>query len=307
MLIFPSVPTHKQNPFILQFPDRTLDCRPKQPGNVPIMGILNVTPDSFFDGGLYITESAALEQTERMLREGASIIDIGGESTRPGGRTYGKGAEAVAESQERTRVIPIIQAIAQRFPEALISIDTYKPAIAKEALEAGAHIINDVTGLRLYPEMAEVAASFQAPLVLMHSIGRPGDMPHVHHYDDVTSKVYDGLSQSIATARAAGVQSLIVDPGFGFGKTPAENLKLIGDSETFLDLGYPLLVGISRKSTIGIMLGEADAPAPVDQRLFGTLGATAVAVMRGASIVRTHDVKPTVEMLELLNKAAFGG
>ena len=269
------------------------------------MGILNITPDSFSDGGLYTTEDKALRQTERMLREGAAVIDVGGESTRPGGRTYGKGAEAIAEQQELSRIIPVIKAISARFPEAVISIDTYKPSVAQAAVEVGAHIINDVTGLRLYPEMAEIAASAQAPLIVMHSRGRPGEMPHEHRYADVTKEVFTTLEKAVATAKEAGVETLIVDPGFGFSKTPGENLTLINETHTFLQLGHPVLVGISRKSTIGMILGEPDAPAPVDERLFGTLGATAVAVLQGASMVRTHDVRPTYELLKVLSQTAF--
>ena len=269
------------------------------------MGILNVTPDSFSDGGRFVRQDAALFQTEQMLNEGALIIDIGGESTRPGGRTYGKGAEAVAIEQERNRVIPIVEAITARFPEAVLSIDTYKPAIAREALQIGAHIVNDVTGLRLHPDMADVAAAHQSPLIVMHSLGRPGEMPHEHRYRNVVEEVYTSLNTSVQTARKAGVSYLITDPGFGFGKTPAENLQLVNATDIFLKLEYPVLVGISRKSTIGVVLGEPASPVPVDERLFGTLGATAVAVMRGASLVRTHDVKPTAEMLKVLAETAF--
>jgi dihydropteroate synthase len=239
-----------------------------------------------------------------MLEEGAAIIDVGGESTRPGGRTYGEGALAVAEAQERQRVLPVVEAIAQRFPDALLSIDSYKPSIAQEAVEAGAHLINDVTGLRLYPEMASVAARLQVPLILMHSLGRPGEMPHEHRYDDVVTDVRRSLASSIEIAHRAGVAQLVTDPGFGFGKTPAENLRLLNHVDRFVDLGYPVLVGISRKSTIGMVLGEPNGPARVDERLFGSLGATAVAILRGVSLVRTHDVRPTVDMLRVLGAAA---
>ena len=289
-----------QNPFLIPCGPHTLDCRPGQPIGAHVMGILNVTPDSFSDGGRYTTTDAALLQTERMLEDGAAIIDVGGESTRPGGRTYGSGAEAVAEERERERVLPIVEAVVSKFPEAIVSIDTYKPAIARDALDAGAHIVNDVTGLRLYPEMADVVAEHKAPLILMHSLGRPGEMPHEHSYKKVVDEVLSSLEKSVYVAQQSGVTHLITDPGFGFGKTPAENMQLIGEVNRFLELGYPVLVGISRKSTIGILLGEPDAPVPVDERLFGTLGATAVAIMRGASIVRTHDVRPTVEMLKML-------
>jgi dihydropteroate synthase len=268
------------------------------------MGILNVTPDSFSDGGAYTDLSKALHRAEQMIAEGAIIIDVGGESTRPGGNTYGKGAEIVDEDRERSRVIPVVEAIHQRFPDTLISIDTYKPEIAREAVEAGAHIINDVTGLRLYPEIAAIAKDLDAPLMLMHSLGRPGEMPHQDAYDDVVQEVKVSLKNSIAIGEQAGLTQMVTDPGFGFGKTPQENLRLLNHVDDFLTLGYPVLVGISRKSTIGILLGGAASPAAVEDRLYGTLGATAIAVLRGATLVRTHDVKPTVEMLKALAETA---
>lgn len=264
------------------------------------MGILNITPDSFSDGGRFTNTSVALRQTEAMLNEGAAIIDVGGESTRPGAAT-------VSEDQERLRVIPIIEAISEQFPEALISIDTYKPVIARTALEAGAHIINDVTGLRLYPEMASVAAKARAPLILMHSTSTPGNLTQQQPYTNVTASVRASLQAAIAIAEKANAPYLLTDPGFGFGKTPAENLQLLQHTDQFVSLGYPVLVGISRKSTIGTVLGEHNTPARVDERLFGTLGATAVAVLRGASLVRTHDVRPTVEMLKLLGATISSG
>ncbi|MEB3231652.1 MAG: dihydropteroate synthase [Leptolyngbyaceae bacterium] len=263
-----------------------------------VMGILNVTPDSFSDGGKYERLDAALAQTEQMIAAGAAIIDVGGESSRPKGTTYGKGADPVALDEELRRVVPVIEAIAHHHPHTLISIDTYKPAVAKAALEAGAHIINDITGLRIYPETAQIAADFNAPLVLMHSLGRPGAMPHEHHYEDVVQAVVASLQTSIQVAQAAGVQQIITDPGFGFGKSVLENLQLVAHVKQFVTLGYPVLVGISRKSTIGAILSNDDQPVEIGDRLYGTLGATATAVLQGATIVRTHDVKPTVDFLQ---------
>lgn len=265
-----------------------------------MMGILNVTPDSFSDGGRYLDVDAALRRTEAMLAEGAVLIDVGGESSRPRGAVYGEGAEAVPEAVEQQRVLPVVEALAARFPEALISVDTYKPAVARAALEAGAHLINDITGLRQAPEMAAVAAEAGAPLIVMHARGRPGEMAHEAGYTDVVEAVRASLAVSVAVAEAAGVQHVVTDPGFGFGKTPAENLRLLDGVDSLLGLGRPVLVGISRKSTIGAVLGRPGAPVPVEERLFGTLGATAVAVLRGATLVRTHDVRPTVEMLRLI-------
>ncbi|MFK7847253.1 MAG: dihydropteroate synthase [Rhodothermales bacterium] len=290
--------------FILDCKGIPLDCRPGGPQGIHVMGILNVTPDSFSDGGIYIDISTALRRTEQMLEEGAKIIDIGGESTRPRGNAYGQGADIVTPDQERSRVLPVIEAIQSKFPEALISIDTYKPDIAKEAIEAGAHIINDITGLRLYPETAKIAQSLGVPLILMHSLGQPGEMPHQEVYSDVVVAVKESLARAVQIGEEAGLTQMVTDPGFGFGKTPQENLALMNHVDDFLALGYPVLVGISRKSSIGVLLGNKNAPAPVNRRLFGTLGATAVAVLRGATIVRTHDVQPTVEMLKILMETA---
>ncbi|MEO0407106.1 MAG: dihydropteroate synthase, partial [Cyanobacteria bacterium P01_A01_bin.135] len=242
---------------------------------------------------------AALAQTKQMLQEGAAIIDIGGESSRPKGKTYGKGADPVSEAEEKRRVLPVIEAIAASFPEAILSIDTYKPGTARAALEAGAHIINDITGLRAYPEMAQVAAAANAPLIVMHSVGSPGAMPHAVPYEDVVETVLRSLQKSVAVAQEAGVQQLVLDPGFGFGKSVRENLMIVAQTARFVGLGYPVLMGISRKSTIGAVLG-GDSPFPIEERLYGTLGATAVAVLQGASLVRTHDVGPTAQMLKLL-------
>ena len=269
------------------------------------MGILNVTPDSFSDGGLYLDADVALKKVEQMLDEGASMIDVGGESSRPKGTVYGKGAEAVPADEENRRVIPVIEAIAHRFPEAWISIDTYKPEIAEAAIEAGAHVVNDITGLRLFPEMAKVTAKYQVPLIVMHSLGHPGAMPHEHHYENVVTAVAESLHHSIEQARAAGNQQIVTDPGFGFGKSVNENMTLISETKTFLNLGYPVLVGISRKSTIGAVLQTPENPAPLHERLYGSLGATATAVFSGATLVRTHDVLPTVQMLRLLAATAF--
>jgi dihydropteroate synthase len=264
------------------------------------MGILNVTPDSFSDGGRHLDPDAALRRTETMLDEGAVLIDIGGESSRPRGSVYGEGADVVGADEEKRRVLPVVAAVAERFPEAIVSVDTYKADVAEAALEAGAHVVNDITGLRHGDALAHVAARFGAPLVLMHALGRPGAMPHSHSYTDVVDDVKASLAESIRTAEAAGVRDLVVDPGFGFGKSARENLRLLARVDAFLGLGRPVLVGISRKSTIGAVLGSADAPAPVEERLFGTLGATAVAVLRGASIVRTHDVRATADFLRVL-------
>ncbi|MEF8816232.1 MAG: dihydropteroate synthase [Salinibacter sp.] len=281
--------------FVLRGADYALDCRPGSPeaGGAHVMGILNVTPDSFSDGGQYVTVEKAVSRAAEMLSEGASIIDVGGESTRPG-------ADPVSKEDERDRVVPVIDALADQFPEAVVSVDTYKPDVARAALAAGADVVNDVTGLRHGPEMAEAAADWKVPLMLMHSAGEPGDLTRPREYADVTAEVRDGLARAVETARQAGVEQVVVDPGFGFGKSDAENLRLLNEIDELLTLNCPVLVGVSRKSTIGATLGTPDNPAPVDERLYGSLGATAAAVTRGATIVRTHDVAPTVDLLKVL-------
>ncbi len=282
------------DPFLLDCRGRPLDCRP---GRAHVMGILNVTPDSFSDGGRYLTPDAALHRAEVMLAEGAALLDVGAESSRPRGTVYGDGAAPVAASEERRRLVPVVEAVAARFPEALMSVDTYKPEVAEAALDAGAHVVNDVTGLRYGDGVARAAARAGAPLVVMHSLGAPGAMPHAHAYADVVAEVTASLAASVSAAEAAGVRDVVVDPGFGFGKSVRENLRLAGRTDALLETGRPVLVGISRKSTVGAVLGTAGEPAAVGERLFGTLGMTAVAVLGGASIVRTHDVRATVEML----------
>ncbi|MEM1125982.1 MAG: dihydropteroate synthase [Bacteroidota bacterium] len=292
------------DPFVLDCRGRLLDCRPGLPQGAHVMGVLNVTPDSFSDGGLYEGVEAALRRAEMMVEEGAAVIDVGGESTRPRGTAYGAGATPVEAAEERRRVVPVIRAITQRFPEVLLSVDTYKAEVAESALEAGAHLVNDITGLRYDRRTADVAAMAGAPLVVMHALGRPGAMPHEHTYGDVVAEVAAALRVSVERARACGVQHVVVDPGFGFGKTTAENLRLLGQMPTFLTLGLPVLIGLSRKSSIGRVLGTEAEPVPVSERLYGSLGATAVAVLRGATLVRTHDVRPTVELLRLVAATA---
>ena len=283
--------------FILDCRGTPLDCRPgaPTPGGAHVMGILNVTPDSFSDGGDHLAVEDAVTRAAEMLSEGAAILDIGGESTRPG-------ADPVDVETECDRVLPVVNALRQRFPNALLSIDTYKPEVARAALDAGAHIVNDVTGLRHFPETATVAAEAGAPLIVMHSVKEPGALTQTESYDGVTQDVTAGLQASIDTATDAGVQHVVTDPGFGFGKSVGDNLRLLNTVDEVLRLERPVLVGVSRKSTIGAVLaGAGKPPVGTDERLFGSLGATAVAVLRGATLVRTHDVRPTVEMLRVLN------
>jgi dihydropteroate synthase len=267
-----------------------------------VMGILNITPDSFSDGGrLYSVEKAVL-QADIFIKNGATFLDIGGESTRPKGKAYGEGASVVTVKEEIERVVPVIHAIRKAFPEIIISVDTYKPQTAKAALDVGANFLNDVTGLRFGTEMAVLANEFGVPLCLMHSVGKIGEMPHLLDSDDIVQTVKNGLAESVAAAKSVGLTQLILDVGFGFGKNPQDNLKLLKHQSAFLAFGYPLLIGISRKSTIGGYLGTFESPKPINERLFGSLGATAVALQQGAKIVRTHDVKETVEFINLLHE-----
>ena len=235
-----------------------------------------------------------------MIDAGAHIIDIGGASSRPRGKAYGAGADVVPPDVELSRILPVVQTLASDFPEAVLSIDTYHPDVARACLEAGAHIINDITGLRLHPEMADLVASFEAGLILMHSSGKPGDMPHVAQSDDVVADVRSDLAKGVDIAERAGVRTVITDPGFGFGKTTADNYRLLNELDGHRIKDYPIMVGVSRKSSIGVALGNEQFPAPIFERLFGSLGATAVAVMRGAALVRTHDVGATAEMVRVM-------
>lgn len=238
-----------------------------------IMGILNVTPDSFSDGGKFRTIQNAVSHAKRMVEEGATIIDIGGESTRPG-------HETVSVSEEISRVVPIIEELVQHV-DAPISIDTSKAAVAEAAIKAGASLINDVWGFKAEPDIAQVAAKYDVPCCLMHNRGNK-------NYYDLIEDMKKDLEESIGIALEAGVkrENIILDPGIGFAKTVEDNLVVMNHLEKFLDLGYPMLLGTSRKSMIGRTLD-----LPVDQRLEGTLATTVIGIMKGCSIIRVHDVK----------------
>lgn len=240
-----------------------------------IMGILNLTPDSFSDGGRYNDPETAVQRAHEMMAEGADIIDIGGESTRPG-------SEFVDANEEISRVIPVIRAIRTAVPDAVISIDTYKATVAEAAIEAGANMINDVWGLLKDPDMATVAARYQVPTIVMHN-------QHSTDYTDLVHDIIASLRRSIRKAVEAGLppEKIIIDPGIGFGKTPAQNLDLLRDMGQLTVLGRPILLGYSRKSTIGKVLGGL----PVEDRLEGTAATTAIGIATGAQIVRVHDVK----------------
>lgn len=263
------------------------------------MGILNVTPDSFSDGGWFIAPDAAVAQAERMAANGADIIDIGGESTRPF-------AEKVSIEEEKNRVIPVIEKLAARV-EVPISIDTTKAAVAEAALEAGAAIINDISALRFDPDMAALAAHHQVPVMVMHMKGDPATMQLDPTYDDVVDEVYRFLDTAIERAVKAGIQQekVIIDPGIGFGKTSHHNLLLLQQLKTLTQLNAPILVGPSRKRFIRDILKPPDAkdiPAHQAEVETGTQAAVAVAIMNGADIVRVHNVANTKAMVSVLDE-----
>jgi dihydropteroate synthase len=252
-----------------------------------LMGVLNVTPDSFSDGGKFFSVDHAVAHAEQMIAEGADIIDVGGESTRPG-------SDFVSEEEELRRVIPVIEKLASKSPVP-ISIDTTKPSVARAACEAGAEIVNDISGLRFDPALAAVATSTQAGLLLMHSRGTPKDMQQTPFAADIFADVVEGLRQSISIAEQFRVarESIAIDPGIGFGKSVEQNLEIIRRlrdlAHEFADL--PIVIGTSRKSFLGNLLNGA----PADERLYGTIATVVASVLNGAHIVRVHDVKAAVE------------
>ena len=252
-----------------------------------VMGILNVPPDSFSDGGVFLSSESAIAQAVRMAEEGADIIDIGGESTRPGARP-------VSTQEEIDRVIPVIEALRERIPQP-ISIDTSKADVMRAAVAAGAGFINDVRALR-DGKALETATALNVPVCLMHMQGEPRTMQDDPHYDDVVAEVADFLDERLRAARSAGIpaQNLVIDPGFGFGKTPAHNLELLRGLGKLQELSVPVLAGLSRKSMIGKALG-----LPVERRLHASVALAVMAVQNGARIVRVHDVGPTVEALRM--------
>lgn len=257
-----------------------------------IMGVLNRTPDSFSDGGRFTGLDQALVQVERMVKEGADILDVGGESTRPG-------AAEVSVHEELDRVLPLIEGIRARFPTP-ISIDTSKPEVMQATVAAGAAMVNDVYALRR-PGALQAAAAAGAALCLMHMQGEPRTMQKDPHYADVTTEVKEFLEDRAQAAMDAGVprENIVLDPGFGFGKNLEHNLALLRRLPELATLGFPLLVGLSRKSMIGSLLGGK----PVEERMQGSVAAAVIAVQNGASIVRVHDVGPTAEALKIVMAA----
>jgi len=268
----------------MQFKDKFVDL-----SSPKVMGILNITPDSFSDGGSYNQLDVALQQVASMLEQGASFIDVGGESTRPG-------ADDVSAQQELDRVIPVIEAITQRF-DTVVSVDTSKALVMREAVAVGASFINDVCALQEDGALSSAVAA-QVPVCLMHMQGKPRSMQTAPNYQNVVTDVYQFLLERINCCVEAGISNerIIIDPGFGFGKSLAHNYQLLANLQQFLTLNVVMLAGMSRKSMIGLLLNRS-----VEQRLAGSVGAAMLAAQQGAKIIRVHDVQETVDALKVLN------
>jgi dihydropteroate synthase len=253
-----------------------------------VMGILNCTPDSFSDGGAFVDFDKAMAQVFKMINEGARIIDVGGESTRPG-------SDSISEEEELQRVLPILTEAIKKYPSTLFSIDTTKYEVAKQSLEAGAHLINDVSGLRKEPRFANLCADYKAGIVLMHSIGDPKTMQMNPEYDDVVSDVIIFLAQKADICSKFGIECIILDPGFGFGKNLEHNVELLKNLDRLCESTFPVLTGLSRKSMLGSILGGASS----DQRLSATISAHYHALQKGAKILRVHDVQEAVDSIKV--------
>lgn len=253
-----------------------------------VMGILNSTPDSFYEESRIKTEHQVRTQVEKMLKEGARIIDIGGVSSRPG-------ADFVAIEEELRRVVPIIELLVKHYPEALLSIDTYRARVAKAAIDSGIHLINDISASSIDEELLDVVAKGNVPYVLMHMQGTPQDMQQQPHYDAVVVEVLDFLIQKVALLKSKGIQDIIIDPGFGFGKTIGHNYQLLNHLSVYKVLEMPILAGLSRKSMIWKVLNSTPQEA-----LHGTTALHVIALQNGANILRVHDVRPAMEAIQLM-------
>ncbi|UCG00240.1 MAG: dihydropteroate synthase [Spirochaetaceae bacterium] len=264
--------------------DRALDFE-KRPY---VMGILNCTPDSFYPGSRVTSVDQAVQRAMSMIEAGADILDVGGESTRPG-------SETVETAEEIRRVVPVIEKIKERWP-VLLSIDTRKAEVADKALEAGADLVNDISALRDNPALAECIAARDVPVILMHMRGEPKNMQENPFYDDVVAEILEELIRSVDFARSCGISErrIIVDPGIGFGKRLQDNLTILRNLPDLCSLGYPVAIGLSRKSFIGMVLDK-----PVDERLIGTVAANMMALMNGADILRVHDVAEAVDTVKM--------
>jgi len=255
-----------------------------------VMGILNITPNSFFDGGKYKTENEILKQVEKMLTDGVTFIDIGAYSSKPS-------AELVSEAEELNRILPVVQSIGKHFPDAIISIDTFRSELAKICIENGAAIINDISAGNLDDRMLEVIAKYKVPYIMMHMRGTPQTMQTMTNYENLVKEMLFYFSEKIAQARSYGIDDLIIDPGFGFAKTLDQNYEILQKLELFEIIDLPLLVGFSRKSMIYKTI-ESNA----ENALNGTTVLNTIALTKGAKILRVHDVKEAVECVSLFNK-----
>lgn len=255
-----------------------------------VMGILNVTPNSFFDGGKYKNEGELLERVEKMLNEGASFIDVGAYSSKPN-------AEFVSEEEEISRIVPVVNLLQKHFPDIILSIDTFRAGVAKICIENGAAIINDISAGKLDDKMLEIVAQFQIPYIMMHMKGTPQTMQAFTQYNDIIKDMLFYFSERIAAARTFGINDIIIDPGFGFAKTIDQNYEVLQKMELFQMLELPLLAGISRKSMIYKTLG-----INAENALNGTTVLNTIALTKGAKILRVHDVKEAVESIKLLTK-----
>jgi dihydropteroate synthase len=273
------------------------------------MGIVNVTPDSFSDGGLYIDAEKAVVRAEQLLDDGAAIIDVGGESTRPGT------PEPVSEEEERRRVLPVIRDLKRRRPDAVVSVDTYKAGVARAAVDLGAEVVNDVSGFRWDPKMLKTLAELKVGAVLMHTRGRPEEWRTLPPIGDPVLLVKRELRQWAETATLAGIKRdrLVLDPGFGFGKSFEENYPLLAHFAELQQMGFPLLAGVSRKSFIGRTLARTGKDkdraqdAEAAERLYGTLAAETALILKGAHIIRTHDVRFAVEAARVADAIVASG
>ena len=279
-----------------------------------LMGVLNVTPDSFYDGGNFYPPERAIEHGLRLLEEGANVLDIGGESTRPGasvaGETSAAGKPPISAEEELQRVIPVIEVLRRQRPDAVLSIDTYKADVARAAVGAGAEIVNDVSAFQWDEEMAATCAELQCGVVMMHTRGTPEEWRKLPRDADILRTVEHDLANRLQVAFERGVQRshIVLDPGFGFGKNFEENYPLLAHFDQLQRLGFPLLAGTSRKSFVGRAAGSASGKdLPASERLYGSLAAMVISIMRGAHIVRVHDVRPALEAASLADAILAAG
>lgn len=272
-------------PLKLQVRDQVLDLSTPK-----VMGILNVTPDSFSDGGKFNSIESAMAQIGLMVSQGASIIDVGGESTSPG-------SDPVSVQDELDRILPVLERALPEFPDIFFSIDTTKYTIAEKALQLGVHLVNDISGLQREPRLAQLCAASKAGYILMHSQGNPKTMQDHPVYDDVIADITSFFEKNTSQAKQAGVQSIIIDPGIGFGKNQEHDIRIIKNLESFKSLGIPLMIGASRKRMIGKILNDR----PISERLTGTVLVHYHAMLKGAKIIRTHDVKQAKDSILVYN------